>query len=113
MSDELFIYLIVALNIVVQLMLIKSLRFPPGGRKKYYLLAVAIPVATMLSTRLLIAAGLIHGRVAEQSTIEQIFTSAASVILMAAPWFVTLFAIVDRTRRAWIKKLRAESDEPV
>jgi hypothetical protein len=113
MSDEVFIYLIVALNILVQLMLIRSLNFPPGERRKYYLLAVAIPVAMMLSMRLLIVAGLIHRRVADQSAIEQFMTNVASAMLMAAPWLVTLFAIVDRKRRAWVKKLRAESDEPL
>ena len=111
MSDEVFIYLIVALNIFVQLMLIHSLRFPPGERRKYYLFAIAIPVAIMLSMRLLIVAGIIHRRVADQSAIEQFMTNAASAILMAAPWLVTLFAVVDRKRRAWVRKLRAESDE--
>lgn len=109
MSDELSIYLIVALNIGVQLMLIRSLRFPPGGKKKYYLFAVGIPVAIMLSMRLLIAAGLIHNRVVDQSTVEHIFTSTAAIVLMASPWFVTLFAVVDPERRAWVKKLREES----
>jgi hypothetical protein len=113
MSDEVFIYLIVVLNILVQIMLIHSLRFPPGGRRNYYLCAVAIPVFVMGSTRLLIASGAIHSRVADQSMIEHLFTGAASILLMAGPWFVTLFAILDRRRRAWVKKLRAESDEPV
>ena len=113
MSDEGFIYLILALNIVVQLMLIRSLRFPPGGRRKYYLLAVAIPLAIMLSMRLFIAAGAIHSRVADQSTVAQLVTSAAGVLLMASPWLVTMFAIVDKKRSAWIKKLRAETEEPI
>ena len=113
MSDELSIYLIVALNVFVQLMLIRSLRFPPGGKRKYYLLAIAIPVAVMLAMRLLIVAGAIHSRVADQSAAERILTSAAGIILMAAPWCVTTFAIVDRKRRAWIKKLREETEEPV
>ena len=113
MSDELFIYLIVALNVFVQLMLIHSLRFPPGGRKKYYLLAIGIPVAIMLFMRLLIVAGAIHGRVADQSSIEKIVTSVFGVALMAAPWLVTIAAIVERKRRDWIKKLRAESEEPI
>ena len=113
MSDEGFIYLIVTLNILVQLMLIHSLRFPRGGRRNYYLLAIGIPVTIMLLMRLLIAAGVIHRRVADQSAIEQFVTSAAGVTLMAAPWFVTFFAIVDRKRRAWVTKLRAESDQPV
>ena len=113
MSDDLFIYVVVALNILVQLMLIHSLRFPPGGRRKYYLLAIGIPIAIMLSMRLLIVAGAIPGRVADQSMIEQLVTSLSGVLLMASPWLVTMFAIVDKKRSAWIKKLRAETEEPV
>ena len=113
MTDELSVYLIVALNILVQLMLIRSLRFPPGGKRKYYWCAVAIPLGVMLSMRLLIASGAVNGNVAGQSAAEHVFTASAGAILMAAPWFVTLFAIVDRQRRAWIKKLREETDEPV
>lgn len=113
MSDEAFIYVIVALNILVQLMLIHSLRFPPGGRRKYYFLAAGIPIAIMLLMRLLIVLGAIQNRVADQSVVEQLVTSTAGVVLMAAPWLVTLFAIVDKQRSAWIKKLRAETEEPV
>ena len=113
MSDGLSVYLIVGLNISVQLMLIRSLRFPPGGKRKYYLLALAIPIAIMLAMRLLVASGVMHGRVAEQSLLAQLLTQTAGVVLMASPWLVTAFAIVDRHRREWIKKLRAETDEPV
>ena len=113
MSDEGFIYLIVALNILVQLMLIHSLRFPRGGRRNYYLLAIGIPVTIMLSMRLMVATGAMHLRVAEQSAIEHLATSIAGVILMAAPWFVTFFAIVDKKRRVWVNQLRAESEQPV
>jgi hypothetical protein len=113
MSDDLFIYVVVVLNILVQLMLIRSLRFPPGGRRKYYLLAICIPIAIMLSMRILILTGAITARVASQSVIEQLITSAAGVLLMASPWLVTMFAIVDKQRSAWIKKLRTETEEPV
>ncbi len=113
MSDDLFIYVVVALNILVQLMLIHSLRFPPGGRRKYYLLAIVIPIAIMLAMRLLIVVGAINNRVADQSTVAQLVTSAAGVLLMASPWLVTMFAIVDKKRSAWIKKLRAETEEPI
>ena len=107
MSDQVFIYLIVALNTFVQLMLIGRLNFPAGGKRKYYLFAVAIPVLVMLSTRLLIANGMIHSRVADQSAIEQHITSAASILLMAGPWLVTLAAILDKRRKGWMIKTHA------
>ncbi len=106
MSDQVFIYLIVALNTLVQLMLIGRLIFPAGGKRKYYLFAVAIPVLVMLSMRLLIAVGIIHGRVADQSAIEQHFTTAASILLMAGPWLVTLVAILDKQRKGCVNKTR-------
>jgi hypothetical protein len=109
MSDQVFIYLIVALNTIVQLMLIRSLNFPPGRKRKYYLFAIAIPVLVMLSMRLLIAGGMIHGRVADQSAIEQHITAAASILLMAGPWLVTLAAILDKQRKGWVIKSRAGS----
>ncbi|MGZ5091281.1 MAG: hypothetical protein ACXWCY_15070 [Burkholderiales bacterium] len=106
MSDQVFIYLIVALNTLVQLMLIGRLNFPAGGKRKYYVFAVAIPVLVMLSTRLLITGGMIHNRVADQSAIEQHVTTAASVLLMAGPWLVTLAAILDKQRKGWLVKTR-------
>ncbi len=109
MPDQAFIYLIVALNTCVQLMLIRSLNFPVGGKRKYHLIAVAIPVLVMLSARLLIAVGMIHSRVADQSAIEQHITTAASILLMAGPWLVTLAAIFDKQRKGWIIKRERES----
>jgi hypothetical protein len=45
--------------------------------------------------------------VADQSAIEQHITTAASVLLMAGPWLVTLAAILDKQRKGWlIKTLR-------
>ena len=113
MQDQLFIYLIVALNIGVQLMLIRSLRFPPGARNKFYWLALGIPLLIMLLMRVLVALGVIGSRTAEQSVPEAAITAAAGIIMMAAPWFVTLFAVINPARQAWIKKLRAETDEAV
>ena len=99
MPDELFIYLIVALNALTQILLIRSLRFPAGGKQKYYLCAIAIPVLLMLSMRLLIAGGMIHGRVDDQSSIEKIITTVASILLIGGPWLVTLAAILDKRRQ--------------
>jgi hypothetical protein len=111
MPDQTLIYLIVALNTWVQLMLIRSLNFPAGGKRKYYLIAVAIPVLVMLSTRLLIAAGMIHGRVADQSALEQYLTTAASILLLAGPWLVTLTAIFDKQRKGWTVKREPKSSD--
>ena len=112
MSDQAFIYLIVALNALVQLMLIRSLNFPAGGKRKYYVFAIAIPVLIMLSTRLLIAGGMVHSRVAEQSAIEQYITAAASILLMAGPWISTLAAILDKRRKGWLIKTQTELKRP-
>lgn len=111
-SNEVFIYLIVALNTLVQLMLIWRLKFPGGGKWKYCLVAVAIPVLVMVSMRLAVAGGMIHGRMAEQSTIERWVTSAASVLLLAGPWLVTLAALVNKRRRALLARVQAEAKEP-
>ena len=99
MHDELFIYLIVALNALLQVMLIRRLSFPAGGRWKYQSWAVGIPVIVMLGMRLAIMAGTIHGRVADQSSAERLFTTAASIVLIAGPWLVTVAAIVRNRRQ--------------
>ncbi len=111
MSDEVFIYLIVALNMLVQIMLIWRLKFPAGGKWKYCLSVVAIPALVMASVRLAVAGGMIHGRVAEQSTIERWITSAASIMLVAGPWLVTLAAILNKKRRTSVAKAQAEAKE--
>lgn len=101
MSDLTLIHLIVALNILVQLLLIRSLDFPSGGKRKYYAFAVAIPVLVLVSMRLLTASGMIHSRVADQPPVEQYITTAASILLMAGPWLATLAAILDKRRTGW------------
>jgi hypothetical protein len=106
MSGLTLIYLIVGLNIVVQLMLIGRLKFPPGGRRKYYALAIAIPVLVLLSMRLLVAGGLIHNNVADQTPVEQFVTSTASILLLAGPCLVTLAAILDKKRSGWLARTR-------
>ena len=99
MHDELFVYLIVALNALLQVMLIGRLKFPAGGKWKYQLAAVGIPLFVMLAMRLLIAGGVIPARVAEQSSVERFLTTAASVALLAGPVLVTLAAVIGRKRK--------------
>jgi len=99
MSDHVIIYLIVALNSCCQLMLIWRQKFPAGTRNRYCLAAVAIPLFLMLSMRLLIAGGMIQGRVADQSQLEHFVTSITSMLLVAGPWFVTVAAVVNKRRQ--------------
>lgn len=106
MSDQIYIYLIVALNTCCQLMLIRRLKFTAGDKFKYCACAVAIPALIMLTVRLLIFGGIIHGHIAEQSLFEQFITNSASILLIAGPWLMTIAAIIARMRnRALLKKL--------
>jgi len=98
MTDQLFIYLIVALNLTCQLMLIWRQKFTPAVRWKYISSAVAIPLVIMVSMRILIAGGMIHGHLSEQSSVEQYITKAMSILLIAGPWLVTIAAIMLKVR---------------
>ena len=106
MSDLALIHVIVALNILVQLMLIRRLKFPSGGKRKYYVFAVAIPVLVLVSMRLLTASGMIHSRFADQASAERWITDAASILLMFGPWMATLAAILDKKRSGWMTRTR-------
>jgi hypothetical protein len=108
MHDHVLIYLIVALNALCQLMLIWRQKLAASVRWKYCCLAIAIPVVIMVSMRLMIASGTIHGRVAEQSLFEQYITKANSILLIAGPWLVTLAVLLAKMRdRALLKKQEA------
>ena len=107
MYDKVFIYLIVVLNTCCQLMLIWRQNFPVGEKRKYCVCAVAIPVLVVLSMRLLIASGLIHGRVADQTPVEHHITTAASILLVAGPWLVTLAAIFSKKRKRTMVKIHS------
>ena len=98
MTDYVFIYLIVALNTTCQLMLIWRQKLEVNKRRKFCSLAIAIPVAIMVTMRLLIACGAINGSVAEQSMFEQYFTKGISILLIAGPWFVTIAAIMAKIK---------------
>jgi hypothetical protein len=104
MPNELLIYGIVAMNALVQVILIWRLRFPTGGKWKYCLLAMAAPLAVLVAMRLLVAGGVIHARVAEQTMLERWLTVAASVLLLVSPWLVTAAAIMNKKRRAALQE---------
>jgi hypothetical protein len=99
------IYLIVALNIACQLMLIWRLRLSTALQRKLISLAVAIPLIVMVTIRILIANGMIHGHISEQSFVEQAITKGTSILLIAGPWLVTIAAIAAKikTRALLIK----------
>lgn len=104
MNNDLMIYSIVALNILVQLALIARLKFPPGAKWKYALAAASIPVLVMLCVRALVAGGLLHERLVEQSMLERAFTTLASLALVLGPVGVTIFAVVSKKRRSWLAR---------
>jgi hypothetical protein len=102
MPDQVLIYLIVALNVFCQLMLIRRQKVASSLKLKFCSLAVAIPVVIMLSMRLLIVSGTIHEYVVEQSPIEHYITKGASILLIAGPWLVTLAVIITRIRNRMV-----------
>jgi hypothetical protein len=108
MTDYIFIYLIVALNTTCQLMLIWRQKLEANERRKFCSMAIAIPIIIMVTMRLLIAGGAIHGSVAEQSLVEQYVTKSISILLIAGPWFVTIAAIIAKMKmRTVLKKQTA------
>ena len=107
MSDHVIIYLIVALNTFCQLMLVWRQKFPAGQRNRYCLCAVAIPLTLMVFMRLLIAGGMIHGRVADQSHFEHFITTLTSMLLVAGPWFVTIAAVISKRRQRAVLRMQA------
>jgi len=100
MPDQILIYLIVALNALCQLMLIWRQKLAPGLKWKYCCLAIAIPAMIMVSMRLFVAGGMIHGRVADQTVVERYITTVASILLLAGPWLVTFTTFFNRKRQS-------------
>ncbi|NVN98345.1 MAG: hypothetical protein HXX17_03405 [Geobacteraceae bacterium] len=98
MQDHLLIYVIVVLNAFCQLLLIWSLK--KLGNKRFHFMAAAIllPLFTAIFMRGMVATGLIHGHLADQSQFEQILTKVTGGLLVAAPWLTTLAAILYRRR---------------
>ena len=98
MHDPVFVYLIIALNAALQVMLIGRLKLPPSVKRRHQLAAIAIPILIMLAIRVAIAAGLMHERVDEQSATERSITLAAGMALLAGPVLATVSALVARLR---------------
>jgi hypothetical protein len=100
MTDDLYVFAIVALNILVQVTLIWRLKFPAGGKWKYCAAAIALPLGVMGVMRLLVQGGAIHARLTEQTSFEHYVTLLSSALLVLAPWLVTFAAIISKQRRA-------------
>jgi hypothetical protein len=104
MADQVLIYMIVALNTLCQVMLIWRQKLDKSAKWKFCSIAVGIPVLIMLSMRILIANGAIHGHVTEQSLDEQYVTKGSSILLIIGPWLVTLAAIIISRRNRIVPK---------
>lgn len=101
MSDHVLIYLVVLLNALCQIMLVWRLKHPDNSKFLFVCCAAGIPLATAFTMRLLVASGIIHGHLNEQTQPEQLVTKAMSILLIAGPWLVTLSALLDnRSKKA-------------
>lgn len=94
MQDHLLIYVIVVLNMVCHALLIRRLKLDQRLKRKYCALAIGIPFAIALVMRLMIALGVMHGRLREQVALERGVTTLASIFLVAGPFLVTIVAVV-------------------
>jgi ribose/xylose/arabinose/galactoside ABC-type transport system permease subunit len=94
MSNNMLIYVIVALNAASHAMLIWRLKLARWAKWKYCSLAVGAPLLIAMVMRLMVAMGIVHGRVAEQMGVERLVTSLASMLLIAGPLMATGAAIM-------------------
>ncbi len=95
MSDHVLIYLIVILNTLCQVMLIWRQKRVGNTRWLFMGIAVAVPLLLVVIMRTLVAGGMIHGYVAEQSKTEHLVTTAMSIMLLAGPWLATTAAVLS------------------
>ena len=113
MSDQITIYLIVALNIICQIMLIRRQTIAKNIKRNLCFLAAAIPAFIMLTMRVLIVGEIISEQVVEQSSVEQFITKLASILLIAGPWMVTLAAIITKLRNRLRKASQERKTPPI
>jgi len=99
MPDHLLIYVIVILNALCQLMLLWSLKSLGRTRLGFMAFAAALPLTSAVIMRILVSAGLIHSRLAEQSHVEHLLTQAMGILLIAGPWLTTAAAVLYRRNR--------------
>lgn len=104
MPNHLLIYMIVVLSAASQAMLIWRLRLKGTVKWRYCGLTVLVPFFVAMTMRLLVAAGIVHARVAEQVGIERLATTLASILLFAGPLLVTAFAVVRSQTKLYEKQ---------
>jgi hypothetical protein len=99
MPNHLLIYVIVLLNVACQIMLIWRLKLDRTIKLKYCALALAIPTVIAVTVRVLVAAGIMHVRLAEQGMLERTITTLASILLIASPFMITIAAVIFRRKQ--------------
>ncbi|GFO58005.1 hypothetical protein GMST_03300 [Geomonas silvestris] len=97
-ANNLSIYLIVLCNALCHVMLIWRLRLDLAAKLKFWALCAGIPLAVMVTMRLMVALGMIPARVAEQGMWERATTLLGSVLLLAGPFLATGAALMYRRR---------------
>ncbi|ACH39670.1 hypothetical protein Gbem_2662 [Citrifermentans bemidjiense Bem] len=101
MPNHLLIYVIVALNAGCQVMLIWRLKLERAMKWTFCALSLGVPLLVAVAVRVLVATGVIHARVAEQSGIEHFVTILASALLIAGPLLATGSAVIyQRSKRS-------------
>ena len=93
-SNQLSIYLIVGLNAACHMLLIWRLNLDKVAKLKFCAIGVGIPLLVMGAMRLMIALGVLHGRLAEQGGFERALTMLGSMLLIAGPFLATGAAIL-------------------
>lgn len=98
MPDHLLIYVIIVLNVICQLLLIWSIKKLGERRYPFMAAAILLPLLTALFMRAMVASGVIHGHLADQSQLELIVTKGMGAMLVVTPWLTTIAAIFYRWR---------------
>ena len=106
MPNHSLIYLIVILNAACQAMLIWRLKFDKHLKWKYCSLAVAVPLLIAVSMRVMVAMGVMHVQLSEQTFLERTVTSMASILLIAGPFIVTIAAMAFRRKQRIVAALQ-------
>jgi len=98
-SNHILIYLIVLLNAFSQIMLIWRLKSLGTARFAFMGVAAALPLSLTAMMRILVALGVINGRIADQSHLEHFLTQTMSILLIAGPWLATAAAVMSSRGR--------------
>ena len=87
-------------------MLIWRLKFEKYSKWKYCSLAVAVPLLIAVAMRVMVSIGAINVQISEQTFLERVVTSLASILLIAGPFIVTVSAMMLRRKRRIVEALQ-------